>query len=129
MDKEELTALSDFAPENKMSHRETAFRLLEHLKEEMPREDFETDLTWDIQEAIVQSVLEEMRINISGEDWESARFREPADYLNASKVADYIGSTAEFYLKEDQLGVRSADIIAILFDYAEEYDIGGDKDE
>jgi hypothetical protein len=49
-------------------------------------------------------------------------FDDPEDFLDAEAVSDAIGEQAEWYFEDDQTG-KSWDILQVIFEYAEEYNL------
>ncbi|MCG1004918.1 MULTISPECIES: hypothetical protein [Halobacterium] len=49
-------------------------------------------------------------------------FEEPEDFLDAEAVSEAIADQAEWYFEDDQIG-KSWDIMQVILEYAEEYDL------
>lgn len=123
MDTEQTyTVLSDWAEGGEMSHREIAEQLLPKLKEEMSEEEYQVDFTADLQGAVLEAILRDLSANLRGEDWYAMGFEEPEDFLDAEAVSEVIGEQAQWYFEDDQTG-KSWEVLQVIFEYAEEYDL------
>jgi len=118
----DYTVLNDWAGSGESSHQEIAEQLLPKLNEVMPEERYEVDFTADLQRAVIDAITRDLSANLAGEDWIGMGFEEPADFLDAEAVSDAIGELAEWYFEDDQTG-KSWDVLQVIFEYAEEYDL------
>ena len=119
---DDYTVLNDWAGSGESSHQEIAEQLLPKLKEEMPEERYEVDFTADLQRAVIDAITRDLSANLVGEDWIGMGFDDPEDFLDAEAVSSAIGEQAEWYFEDDQTG-KSWEILQVIFEYAEEYDL------
>jgi len=120
--KNDYTVLNDWAGSGEASHQEIAEQLLPKLKEEMPEERYEVDFTTDLQRAVIDAITRDLSANLAGEDWLGMGFEDPEDFLDAEAVSGAIAEQAEWYFEDDQTG-KSWDVLQVIFEYAEEYDL------
>jgi hypothetical protein len=118
----DYTVLNDWAGSGESSHQEIAEQLLPKLKEEMPEERYEVEFMTDLQRAVIDAITRDLSANLAGEDWIGMGFDNPKDFLDAEAVSAAIGEQAEWYFEDDQTG-KSWDILQVILEYAEEYDL------
>jgi len=118
----DYTVLNDWSPDGEKSHREVAEELLPKLKEEMPEEQYEVDFRSDLKKAVLQTILRDLDANLEFEDWYGMGFEEPDRFLDADAVSEAIAEQSKWYFEDDQTG-KSWDILQVILDYAEEYDL------
>lgn len=88
----------------------------------MPEERYEVDFRSDLRGAVLQSILRDLDANLESEDWYGMGFEEAESFLDADAVSDAIAEQSKWYFKDDQTG-KSWDVLQVIFDYAEEYDL------
>jgi hypothetical protein len=88
----------------------------------MPEERYEVDFTANLQRAVIDAITRDLSANLAGEDWLGMGFEDPEDFLDAEAVSEAIAEQAEWYFEDDQTG-KSWDILQVIFEYAEEYDL------
>lgn len=88
----------------------------------MLEERYEVDFLADLQRAVIDAIIRDLSANLAGEDWLGMGFEDPKNFLDAGAVSGAIAEQAEWYFEDDQTG-KSWDVLQIIFEYAEEYDL------
>ena len=127
-DPDEWTVLDDWSSGGEPSHREIAQNLLPKLKEEMPEQEYQTDFYIDLQKAVLDSLTRELDANLTGADWHGKGFEEPENFLDAGAISSGVADEIKWYFEDDQTG-KSWDVLRVIFEYAEEYDLVEREDE
>lgn len=121
-DNVDYTVLSDWSSSGEQTHQQIAEKLIPELKEEMPEERYEVDFRSDLKKAVLQSILRDLDSNLEFEDWYGMGFEEPDKFLDADAVSEAIAEQSKWYFEDDQTG-KSWDVLQVILDYAEEYDL------